>query len=386
MLIIADSKIPNAEIAFTPFGEVRSLPTKQMTHENIKHATAILVRSETTIDESLLNGTHVRFVGTATIGTDHVDSDYLQQHDISFASCPGSNANSVAEYVLAALLEVSHRLEFSLKGKTLGVVGHGNTGSLTAKKAQAIGMNVLHNDPPLARATGDARYLPLNALMDADIISLHVPLTMEGEDATYHLLDEKRLAKMKRGSILINTSRGAVVETEALKHTLKSDHLRACVLDVWEGEPDIDVELLSLVTLGTPHIAGYSHDGKLNATVMLRQSLADFLKAPTAGPSNLREGALQTITLSSQAHHEELARAAVKQCYDIEADDKKLRRLSLLPQSDRANFFRRLRAEYPMRREFQNHFVETDSLDHSSKQLLREIGFVVQPTHSSLSS
>lgn len=383
MLIVADSKIPHAQEAFNQFGQVKVVPTKQMTHETIRDADSILVRSETRIGASLLKGTAVRFVGTATIGTDHVDSEYLKQNKIGFASCPGSNANSVAEYVLAALLELGAQLGIVLKGKTIGVVGHGNTGSKVAEKARAIGMNVLLNDPPLAQATHDSRYVRLDALMDADFISLHVPLTRSGEDATFHLFDQRRLSAMKTGSILINSSRGAVVETEALKNVLRDKHLRACVLDVWENEPRIDVELLQLVTLGTPHIAGYSHDGKLNATKMLQQAMSEYFQQPLLQQNDFDVFERKRIALPTKNENLEVRlRCAVKECYNIARDDAHLRQIAALEDNLRPEYFRELRANYPERREFHNYLIDAGAMNEQSKETLARIGFIVSDSRN----
>ncbi|MER3524488.1 MAG: 4-phosphoerythronate dehydrogenase [Ignavibacteria bacterium] len=376
MLIVADSKIPFATEAFAPFGEVRVVPTTAMTRETIREADVLLIRSETNVSESLLDGTHVRFVGTATIGFDHVDVEYLRRKQIAFASCPGSNANSVAEYVLAALLEWGERLSVRLREKTLGIVGHGNTGSRTAAKAEALGMNVLLNDPPLARATGDPRYLPLDALMQADIISLHVPLTYEGVDATFHLFDEHRIAAMKAGAILINTSRGAVVDSAALKRALDAKHLSACVLDVWENEPAIDAALLARTTFGTPHIAGYSYDGKLNATRMLVAALSKTFGIAADPPSFLDEQTKTPLVSAAQSRDDEdVLRAAVRSAYDIRRDDERLRKILTLAAHQRAEYFRRLRAEYPLRREFHHYALAEAELGASTAMIARKVGF-----------
>ncbi len=375
MILVADSKIPHAETAFREFGDVRVIPTKLMNRESVKDAGAVLVRSETRIDSSFLSGTAVRFVGTATIGTDHIDLDYLAQNNIGFASCPGSNANSVAEYILAALLEVSARFGRSLNGSTLGVVGHGNTGSRVARKAEAVGMRVLLNDPPLARLTGDPRYVSLDALMEADFISLHVPLTKTGEDPAFHLFDGRRMLAMKQGSILLNASRGAVVDNQALKKLLVDQHLEACVLDVWEGEPMIDGDLLRLVTLGSPHIAGYSHDGKLNATIMLREALGTFLRVPLSDTVVLESVGRRDIHILSHADTELALREAVKQCYDIEQDDARLRQILGLPLERRGDYFRELRSKYPHRREFHNYVVNINPISNESARVLAAVGF-----------
>lgn len=376
MLIVVDAKLPHASTAFGRFGDVRILPTKQISRQSIADADAVLVRSETKVNRDLLDGMKVRFVGTATIGTDHVDLEYLNKRNIAFASCPGSNANSVAEYVLAALLETSFTLGFVLKGTTLGVVGHGNTGSRVAKKAEAIGMRVLLNDPPLARLTGDAKYLPLDALMGADFVSLHVPLTKSGDDPTYHLFDERRLSAMKVGSILINSSRGAVVETQSLKKLIRDQHVRACVLDVWENEPDIDVEMLQLALIGTPHIAGYSHDGKVNATRMLQQALGEFLHQQVADGFVEDARDLEEIHFSqTDLPFETMLRFAVRECYNIEEDDKRLRQLASLAPEQRADYFRQLRANYPIRKEFHNYHINPRNLPAETADILSSVGF-----------
>lgn len=378
MLIVADSKITHAEAAFGQFGEVKTVPTGELSNAAIKDAEILLVRSETTVDASLLRGSRVRFVGTATIGTDHVDLEYLEREGIAFASCPGSNANSVAEYVLAALLQVAARKGIRLKGKSLGIVGHGNTGSRTARKAEALGMTLLLNDPPLARATHDARYLSLDELMEADFVSLHVPLTKGGQDPTFHLFDERRLLAMKKGSVLVNASRGAVVDNAALKNVLRNGHLRACVLDVWEGEPTIDVDLLNLTTLGTPHIAGYSFDGKLNATKMLQQAVGKFLNANPATVNALDRSDVKEIVLKEQPQEpESLLRCVVRECYDIEQDDTRLRQLRSVTPESRGAYFRSLRAKYPVRREFHNYRITSNSMTVEQAKLLHAVGFQI---------
>ncbi len=378
MIIAADSKIPHAATAFRDFGEVRVLPTNLMTRNEVAGADVILIRSETRIDEEFVAGTNIRFIGTATIGTDHVDLAALQRHGIGFASCPGSNANSVAEYVTAALLELAHRQGVGPNDWTLGIVGHGNTGSRTAQKAASLGMNVVLNDPPLQRATGDSRYLPLDALMSADVISLHVPLTTSGPDVTKHLFDEQRLRSMKRGAMLINSSRGSVVDGKALKRLLDSGHFAGCVLDVWEGEPDIDTDLLDLVSIGTPHIAGYSHDGKLNATRMLQEALRRHFNI-TPRQISLEESVIRDLVVTPAESLQELVREAVRQAYDIEKDDAHLRLIKSIPADERSEYFRKLRSGYSTRREFHNFRIPVKGLPDHVMMMLMNIGFILSP-------
>ena len=201
MKIIADKNIPQVEHAFGHLGDLQTVPKDEIMASKIKDAEILLVRSEVKVNEALLQRSKVRFVATPTAGIDHIDLDYLRRRDIGFASAPGCNSNSVAEYITAALLLLANRKRIDLAGKMIGIVGVGHVGSKVALKAEALGMNVLLCDPPLRRKTGNSKYLPLDELMGADFITLHVPLTKSGQDTTYHLFDEARIKKMKPGSI-----------------------------------------------------------------------------------------------------------------------------------------------------------------------------------------
>lgn len=354
MKIAVDRNIPLAGSAFGPLGEAALLETTGITPENVKDADVLVVRSETKVGPALLEGSGVRFVGSATIGTDHIDLKYLASKGMTFASAPGSNANSVKEYVLASLLALARRGGFALRGKTLGVVGAGNVGSRVAAMGRALGMNVLENDPPVVRAGGGAGFLPLDGLMEADIISLHVPLTREGSDPTYHFFDSRRIDAMKPGSMLVNTSRGAVVETAALTSALRRGHLSHAVLDVWEGEPSIDAGLLALAALGTPHIAGYSFDGKVNAVSMIRAALCRFLgsDSPWDPSPEIPSPPVPSVHMKKKGTLEEVLAGAVSACYDIEEDDRLLRGISGVPADARGRYFMGLRTGYRLRREF----------------------------------
>lgn len=384
MKITCDSKIVLAPELFGKFGELKLVGTRDIARDVVKGADVLLVRSETKVDRDLLEGTGVRFVGTATIGTDHVDLPYLQDNGIGFASAPGSNANSVAEYVTAAILAVSQRLGISPAHRTIGIVGVGNTGGGVLRKVRALGMNVLLNDPPLARETAQKHYRPLDELMEADIISLHVPLTREGKDRTYHLFDGARIAAMKRGSILINASRGAVVDTAGLKEGLRTGGLSACILDVWEREPAIDVDLLGMVALGTPHIAGYSYDGKLNASYMLLHEMQRFfgLTVPVDDIATSHDTDRREVPASAGELYQVIGQI-VRECYDIETDDKALRGISGLPEEERKAYFRQLRAHYRVRREFNALGVRVDPSRESLVRVLTDLGFTVNTSPAS---
>ena len=372
-VIVVNRSIPFADKVFSQIGKVIALESNEVTKETLQYAEILIVRSETRVDEELLEGSSVRFVGTVTIGTDHIDRDYLHSRGIAFASAPGSNANSVAEYIAAGLLTWSGRTGQSLKGKTIGIVGVGNVGSKVVTVANALGMTPLLNDPPRARKGADFSFLPLDGLMNADFITLHVPLTKSGEDATVHLFDKKRIGQMKRGAVLINTSRGAVAETGALSAALESSHLSAAILDVWEKEPHIDRELLGRVMVGTPHIAGYSLDGKLNALRMVYESVCLHLGVhPHWSVVAGAPGGLSRVHIPAHLDNEQAIAFVVRQAYDIELDDSLLRKASGIVDR-RAEQFIKLRADYRVRREFTNFEVELDPTRPAS--VLRNLGF-----------
>ena len=366
-----------------------TLPGRSITADVLRQTKAdvLIVRSVTGVGPELLRGSSVRFVGTATIGTDHLDLSFLKKEKIEFASAPGCNANSVAEYVIATLLFLARGKGFSLEGKSLGIIGVGNVGSRVVTKAQALGMKVLLNDPPLARSTGEPRYLPLEALMDADFLTLHVPLTMEGLDATYRMANEDFLARMRPDSILINTSRGSVVDEKALKVVLRDGRIAAAVLDVWEREPSIDVQLLGLVALGTPHIAGYSLDGKVNGTFMVYQALCRYSGLqpqwrPAEVLSNQKQPPLvidnvpqDTEEVERTKQVEDVVGGLVRQLYDIQKDDANLRKTTELNADERGAYFDRLRKEYPVRREFHSVTVKLSQHDKKLSGILKALGF-----------
>ena len=373
MKIIADENIPYVKEAFGTLGEVTLLAGRRMDVASVGDADVLLVRSVTKVNEALLRGSKVGFVATATIGTDHIDGTYLQSRGISFTSAFGSNANSVVEYLMAALLNLAKRREFRLRDKAIGIIGVGNIGSRVVQKARALGMKVLQNDPPLKRRTRDPKFLPIDDLFEADILTLHTPLTLEGPDATYHMVNERFLQRMKPGSILINTARGAVVETQALHEAIDRQHLSLVVLDVWENEPHIDASLLEKVTLGTPHIAGYSLDGKTNGTEMIYRALCKLLgKEPKwCATDCLPPPPVPQIEVQVAGRDDEdVLQEVVEKVYDIERDAAALRGILKVPKAERGDFFDQKRKEYPIRREFFNTAL---ILRDGSKSLLKKL-------------
>lgn len=377
MIIAADTKLRFASSALEPLGRLRWLATQEIAPRTIADADVLLIRSETPVGRPLLEETAVRFVGTATIGTDHVDLPYLEGQGIGFASAPGSNANSVAEYVVAALLECAERRSWTLAGKHLGIVGVGNVGSKVERYAAALGMVTVLNDPPLADATHDDRYRPLDELMDADVVTLHVPLTREGPYPTYHFFGAPRLLCLKPGAILLNTSRGGVVETVPLLERLRAGSLGGAVLDVWEGEPEIDGRLLAAAELGTAHIAGYSFDGKLNAARALFEAISRHFRlgAVWHSPSVQPPPPFSEVVVPPTVQGEAALRHVVRLCYDIRMDDRALRGILERPAAERAAAFRALRAQYRDRREFSSTTVHLPPACRDRAAALAALGF-----------
>ncbi len=355
MRIIADENIPYVAEAFAAFGQVSTHPAAALKPELARQADLLLVRSVTRVDEGLLGDASVRFVGTATIGTDHVDEAFLARRNITFASAPGSNATSVSEWLTAALLAQAADDGLDLAGLTLGVIGVGNVGRRVAAKGRALGLRVLLNDPPRARAEGAAEFVELDRLLaESDLLTVHVPLIREGPDRTEGLADAGFFARLKPGARFFNSSRGRVVDEAALREARQSGRLAAYVLDVWRGEPEISAETLQLARLATPHIAGYSFDGKVAGTVMLRQAAARVCGLNPAWDVSPLLPAPETPRLApaSTGRREAILDAAVRQIYDLRADDRRLRAGLGLPRTELGALFTRLRKEYPRRREF----------------------------------
>ncbi len=381
MRIIADRNIPFVVECFSSIGDVEVIPGREMTASLVREADVLLVRSVTRVGSELLAGSKVRFVATATIGFDHIDTEYLAKNDIGFASAPGSNANSAAEYVIAALLSVAQKKNYDLQDKSIGIIGVGNVGGRVAKKASALGMKVYLNDPPLQRQTGDTKYLPIEELFGCDFITLHTPLTFERINRTFHLADEKFFNLLKKGCVFLNTSRGGVVETDALKTAIKSGKLRAAVLDVWENEPNIDVELLRIVDLSTPHIAGYSLDGKVAGTIMVYEAACKYfgLSAKYHIEDFLPEPEVKQIEVNARSGSEqEILHRTVQQVYCINRDDFNTREIAMVPEEQQGKFFDDLRKNYPVRREFQNTQVVLQSTCKGLAEKLAGIGFKVE--------
>lgn len=371
MKIIADNKIPFLKGILEPFAEVEYFPGKEITADKIKDADALIIRTRTKCNANLLSGSRVKFIATSTIGFDHIDTAFCAANNIKWANAPGCNSGSVMQYIASALVQLSNKHKFSFSEKTIGIVGVGNVGSKVARMASLVGMKVLLNDPPRKRKEGKVDFVPLKTIQEkADIISFHVPLNLKGRDKTAHLFDERFLSKMKEGAIIINSSRGRVISTEILKKGLKNKKVQAAVIDVWENEPEIDMELLELVDIATPHIAGYSADGKANGTSMSVQALSRHFKLGLDDwvPENIPSPVNQEFQIDcDKLSKEETIKSAILTTYDILKDDATLRKSP--------STFENQREDYPLRREFQAYKPKTINDRNDISEVLNALGF-----------
>jgi erythronate-4-phosphate dehydrogenase len=347
MKIVADNKIPFLRGVLESCCEVEYYPGAEISPEHVKDADALIVRTRTKCNADLLAGSQVKIVATATIGYDHLDTGYLDKAGIKWTNAPGCNSSSVAQYITSVLLNLAVRYDFSLRGKTLGVIGVGNVGRKVVKVGAALGMTVLLNDPPRARAEGSEDFTNLDELLaKADVVTVHVPLNKSGEDMTLYLADKGFFEKMKPEAFFINSSRGPVCDNPALKKALESKTIRGAVLDVWEDEPDFDIELHKLLEYGTPHIAGYSYDGKANGTSMSVHAISRELGLDFTDwrPDDVPLPENTSIILEDADSVERILLAAINHSYDISNDDRCLRQS---PET-----FEKQRGDYPLRREF----------------------------------
>ena len=374
MKIVCDNKIPYLKGVLEPYAEVVYLPGAQTTPDVVRDADALVTRTRTICNEALLKGSAVKVIATATIGYDHIDTKWCEQNGIAWENAPGCNSWSVKQYIASVLCVLAQKHGFSLEGTTLGVVGVGNVGSKVAEVASLLGMKVLLNDPPRARKEGPEAFVSLDEIMhECDIITVHVPLQKEGEDATWHLFDEARLAALEPRQILINSSRGSVVDNRALKDVLKAGGIKGAVLDVWEGEPTLDEELVNLLDISTMHIAGYSADGKANGTSMSVQTLARHLGLPlTTWRAEGIPAPVQPLEFSLDASGKSLQQVlseAILYTYDVRDDSNLLR--------ENLSDFERLRGDYRIRREFTAFSVRLQGETPEMKETLKKIGFKI---------
>jgi len=365
MKLVADINIPYLKGVLEPFfDKVVYLPGNLINRDTVHNADALLIRTRTHCNANLLEGSTVKFIGSATIGYDHIDTDFCNSRGIEWVNAPGCNSGAVQQWVAASLLHISKTKGINLKDKTLGIVGVGNVGKKVVEVGKALEMKVVCCDPPRKRDELIKEFVDLKTIaQQSDFITLHVPLAYEGVDATYHLIDQEFINQIKKGSILLNSSRGEVVNTQTLIKAIKGKLISAVALDVWESEPDISIELLKQVNIATPHIAGYSLEGKVNGTQMVIDALSRFFNlgihpwTPEQNP----------LVKKDLIHNPKSIPEAIEMSYDIMGDDCLLRNTQYQ--------FESIRSDYRFRREFSG-FIVNDA-DESLKERLLKLGFAI---------
>lgn len=422
MKIVCATNMPFAREAFSTLGDVTVVDGRAMTAADVRHADILATRSTTKINRELLDGSRVRFAGTATIGTDHMDIEYLDKAGITWCSAAGCNANSVSEYLTSALLHLAVQHGLGLQGLSIGVIGVGNVGTRVVAKACALGMRVLPNDPPRERNgeqcsvfglsaetlakegvqcsvpgqqntnngqrttnNGPTAIIPFVSLDEvlarSDIVTFHVPLTQEGNDATSHMADRPFFELLKPGAILINAARGPVLDTDELLRAMDADIVRHAVIDTWEGEPDYRTDLLERADIGTPHIAGHSFEGKYIGTLMVYREVCKFLgvEATWTPEPLLPVPPVPRVTVKAgDRRDEDVLWDIVGKVYDITADDRCFRETLKLDRDARVKGFDSLRKDYPIRREFRFTTVSLAGGTPSLTDTIAGLGFNVE--------
>jgi len=369
MNIYIDENIPYAEAFFNQYGTLHFFSGRTVNAEQLIDADVLLVRSITQVNQELLHlNSRLKFVGTATIGTDHIDQVYLQQREISFSSAPGCNKISVAEYILSSLLVLAEKQQFQLSDKTVAIVGAGNTGTAVFQRLNALGINCMLYDPPLQESGDNRDFCSFDEVIKADIISLHVPKISTGKYKTVHMFNQTVLSQLTPAQILLNASRGDIIDNQALLALAQQKLHPTLVLDVWENEPNIEKKLLPYVEIATPHIAGYSLDGRVRGTEMLYQALCEFSLIPIEyKAADFVDGAdINSITLTKEIN-QTLIKSLMHLIFDVRRDDA-LFRLMI----EQVDGFDTMRKTYQERRELSTLTVNS-TVEQS--RLLQLLGF-----------
>lgn len=368
MKILADENILFVKEAFSGFANVDTIHGREITNNILKNYDALLIRSITNVDSLLLKDTKIKFVGTATIGTEHIDLNYLEKSKIFFTDAKGCNSYAVAEYVITAIINLCEINKWNVEDKTVGIIGYGNIGTIVCKYLIQLGFKVLINDPPKQNNNKSTEYSSLEEVLKCDVISFHVPMEKQGEFPTYHLLNRDKINIIKSNSVIINSSRGAVIDNLALLDRLKHENDLQIVLDVWENEPNIYIELLDYITFGTPHIAGYSYEGKINGTKILYDKFCNFYnyEKKWIAPTNKE---LIEIYINKD---ENPFLKVVNEVYNIKLDTDEFVQMMKVDNNNLSFNFDKLRKNYNLRKEFNNYKIKSNCLnDGTIKQLLK---------------
>ena len=371
MKIIIDNKIPYIKGALEPFAEVVYLPGNASTHDVVKDADALITRTRTICNKEVLEGSKVKFIATATIGFDHIDTNYCKTAGIEWVNAPGCNAESVNQYISSALFSYSIRKGLALRDKTIGIVGVGQVGSRVARTCEILGMNVLLSDPPRERNEGSSQFVSLETIQNqADIITFHVPLNLEGIDRTYHMASGQFLQNLNKKPLIMNTCRGEVFDSEAVYNAIVSGAISGLNIDCWENEPELNLDLLKRADFGTSHIAGYSRDGKANGTKVSVQAISKFFKLGIDdwSPPGIEPPVNPIIELDGNKKSEDtIFSDAILSTYKIAKDDEALRK--------NPHLFEQLRGDYPARREFDSYSIKAVNVASDVIEKLRKLDF-----------
>ncbi len=375
MKLVVDENIPLANRFFGEMGEIVTMPGRLISAKDVEDADVLIIRSITPVNEALLQNSKVRFVGSCTIGMDHVDTAYLESRGIKYTNAPGCNANSVVEYLLSCLsiLTETHGLDWAKV--SVGIIGYGNVGSLLAQRLKKLGMRYRAYDPFLE----DPELVSFDEVMACDVITLHVPLTTDTDYPTYHMFNAQQLARLQSHQVLINASRGAVIDNKALLDALGREGSFTAILDVWENEPAINIELARKVFLGTPHIAGYSYDGKVAGTEMVYRILCQHVGFPARHSSGqfLEEPPLSQLTFTSTADADWSVHTAIRACFDVRHDHSLLQASLRLPDDERVVAFDLFRKNYRCRREFSGIKIKLKQVNSELHTKFKALGFKI---------
>lgn len=372
MKIFYDENMPYAPEFFSEFGECTPFSGRDVTADQLKDADVLLVRSITKVNEALLSANDsLKFVGTATIGVEHVDQEYLAGRDVTFSSAPGCNAKSVADYVVSSLFVLAERHLWQLQEKTIAIIGAGNIGTRLATMLDALGLSYVLCDPILAQTDDPRTFVSYEEALQADIITFHVPMVKTGEHQTHHLVDENVIAKLRDGQTLINSCRGGVFDNAALLSGMQNGKKLHLVMDVWENEPDVNTDLMARCEIATSHIAGYSLEGKGRGTEILYQQLCKLVgrESTTLLDQFLPEYVISNITIEGELGLAQM-KPLVHAVYDVRRDDALLR-----TKFGPTGAFDQLRKQYPQRRELSA--VKIITGNEQQKQAIYGLGFQI---------
>ena len=376
--ILADQNIPQVVDAFSDLGKVELAPGREITRSALLDCQCLITRTVTRVDRALLHDTPVEFVGTATIGTDHMDLDYLSQAGIGFSNAAGCNAEGASEYVLSGLFAISMQKNLDPLTMRAGIIGYGNVGSRLYQKFAAMGIECLVCDPPLQEAENSSRdFVDIDTILrECNLISLHVPLTHDGRHPTFHLLDARRLQSLNSGSLLINAARGEVVDNMALLELLKKRDDLHVFLDTWENEPAVSRELLRRVDLATPHIAGYSVEGRLRGTQMVLDAASKHFDLPAKWHMSQQLPACRELTCPDTANLLGRLQGLFQQHCDIRRDHAAFVAGADFEDSAFASHFDGLRKVFPDRLEYE-HCIVSQVSNSETKLVLESLGFKI---------